>query len=87
MRRLFTCPVALVAIASLAAGAAHAHPENDPLRFEAHTHDGGRVIYTNIPKRCFRNGLLLCLERHPLFDNRPPPDSSDQPPRIEQNRE
>lgn len=62
-----------------------AHPENDPLRFEPHTHEGGRVIFTNIPKRCFKNGVLICLELHPLLNNRPPPDPADQPPRVERS--
>ncbi len=69
------------------ATSAGAHPENDPLRFEPHTHEGGRVIFTNIPKRCFRNGLLICLELHPLLNNRPPPDSAERPPRVEQTRD
>ena len=63
---------------------AGAHPEDDPLRFESHTHEDGRVIFTNIPKRCFKNGLLVCLERHPLLDNRPPPEPAEQPSRVEQ---
>ena len=87
MRRQLIVATAILAIASLAAGTARAHPEDDPLRFEAHTHEGGRVIFTNIPKRCFRNGLLICLDRHPLLDNRPPPGSAGQPARVEQNRE
>ncbi len=87
MQRLFIYPAAILAIASLAAGAALAHPENDPLRFEAHSHEGGRIIFTNIPKRCFRNGVLTCLELHPLLSTQGSPESDDQPPRIEQNRE
>ncbi len=86
MRRQLILATAILATTSLAAGTAHAHPEDDPLRFESHTHEGGRVIFTNIPKRCFRNGLLICLERHPLLDNRPPPGSVEQPPRVEQTR-
>ncbi len=64
---------------------AGAHPENDPLRFESHIHEGGRVIFTNIPKRCFKNGLLICLDRHPLLNNRPPLDPAEQPSRIERS--
>ena len=83
MRRPYPTLIALLALSSLLAGAARAHPENDPLRFEPHTHEGGRVIFTNIPKRCFRDGLLICLDRHPLLNNRPPPDAAERPPRIE----
>ena len=84
MRRLFTI---LVPSLALVAGAAQGHPENDPLRFEPHTHEGGRVIFTNIPKRCFRNGMLICLELHPLLNNRPPPGAAESAPRVEQTRE
>lgn len=83
MRRLYSILVTTMAIASIVAGAARAHPENDPLRFEPHTHEGGRVIFTNIPKRCFRNGMLICLELHPLLNNRPPPNTAEQTPRVE----
>jgi len=24
----------------------------------------GRIIYTNIPLRCFENGVLICRHRH-----------------------
>ena len=87
MRRFFLHVTAIVTAVGLVAGTARAHPENDPLRFEPHTHEGGRVIFTNIPKRCFKNGVLICLELHPLLNNRPPPGPAGQPPRVEQNRE
>lgn len=64
-----------------------AHPYDDPLRFEAHTHEDGRVIFTNIPKRCFRDGVLICHQLHPLLNNTPAPEPGEQRPRIEQNRE
>ena len=44
-----------------------AHPEDSPLTFIPHKSEDGRVIYTNIPKRCFSNGLLTCPGRNPIF--------------------
>jgi hypothetical protein len=45
-----------------------AHPENSPLTFSAHKSVDGRIIYSNIPGRCFKNGVLTCYELHPVFD-------------------
>ena len=44
-----------------------AHPENSPLTFIPHTTKDGQVIYTNLSMRCFRNDLLICTDRHPIF--------------------
>ncbi len=40
--------------------------------------DDGRIIYSNIEKRCFSNGRLICLNYHPIFSGR-------QPARTRQN--
>jgi hypothetical protein len=45
-----------------------AHPENSPLTFIKHKTEDGRDIYTNIPKRCFSNGLLICARYHPVYN-------------------
>ena len=46
---------------------AGAHPEDSPLTFIPHKNDNGAIIFTNIPKKCFRNGVLLCTRYHPVF--------------------
>lgn len=48
--------------------ATSAHPENSPLTFIAHKTADGRVIYTNIPKRCFSDGVLTCARYHPIYN-------------------
>ncbi len=44
-----------------------AHPFDDPLSFRKHLTDDGRVIYSNIEKRCFSKGFLTCIEFHPIW--------------------
>jgi hypothetical protein len=43
------------------------HPFDEPLKFRKHLTNDGRVIYSNIEKRCFSNGKLTCLEYHPIW--------------------
>jgi hypothetical protein len=50
----------------LAAGAA-AHPYDEPLQFRLHTNDDGSPVYSNIPKKCFRDHRLICIGLHPVF--------------------
>ncbi len=47
----------------------YAHPEDSPLTFIAHKTEDGRIIYTNIPKRCFSNGVLTCTRYHPIYNS------------------
>ena len=42
-------------------------PHNAPMAFILHTTDDGRPIYTNIPKNCFSEGRLTCIQLHPIF--------------------
>ncbi len=42
-------------------------PHNAPLTFILHMTDDGRPIYTNIPKKCFSEGRLTCIQLHPIF--------------------
>lgn len=44
------------------------HPHDNPLKFEKQVADDGRVIYSNIEKRCFSNGHLICTEYHPIWN-------------------
>ncbi len=43
-----------------------AHPYNSPLTFRAHKSDKDGIVWSNIPKKCFSNGLLTCEELHPI---------------------
>lgn len=80
--KLRTKLVMLLAGLSLSLGLA-AHPENSPLTFIAHKTRDGRIIYTNIPLRCFENGVLICPGYHPVLDTglHPPESASAKPAR------
>ena len=43
------------------------HPHDAPLTFRKHLTNDGRVIYSNIPKKCFSNGVLTCGHLHPVM--------------------
>ena len=64
-RAAFRC--ALLAGALLVADESHAHPYDSPLEFRQHRTEDGREIYSNIPKKCFANGVLTCYRLHPIF--------------------
>ena len=42
-------------------------PHNAPLAFIEHRTDDERPIFTNIPKKCFSEGRLICIQLHPVF--------------------
>lgn len=46
------------------------HPFDSPLTFRQHLTNDGRVIFSNIEKRCFSNGVLTCQEYHPIWEGR-----------------
>jgi len=60
------------------APSAVSHPYNSPLTFRKHTTDDGRVIYSNIPKSCFSNDLLLCQILHPVLGGSLPEHSVEE---------
>ena len=66
-KRQFALITILILIGLFIAFGAAAHPYNEPLTFKLHTTNDGRPIYTNIPKKCFSNGVLTCTGAHPLF--------------------
>lgn len=45
----------------------HGLPEEAPMAFIEHRTDDNRPIYTNIPKACFSQGRLTCIQLHPVF--------------------
>ena len=47
--------------------AAVSHPYDSPLTFRKHLTNDGRVIYSNIPKKCFADGILICGGLHPVM--------------------
>ena len=51
----------------LASAGGVAHPYDSPLEFRLHRTEDGRPIYSNIPKKCFRDGRLICHGLHPVF--------------------
>ena len=66
-KRHFVLITILILIGLFIAFSAAAHPYDEPLTFKLHTTKDGRPIYTNIPKKCFSNGVLTCTGVHPLF--------------------
>ncbi|MGD2171003.1 MAG: hypothetical protein PVI70_05765 [Gammaproteobacteria bacterium] len=72
----------LILGASLPIPGLQAHPYDSPLEFRRHLTDDGRVIYSNIPKKCFHHGVLTCDRLHPIFPKTSPdetPESSEEP--------
>jgi ribosomal protein L31 len=57
--------LALICISGLPS--AFSHPHDNPLKFEKQVTDDGLVIYSNIEKKCFSGGLLVCTEYHPIW--------------------
>jgi hypothetical protein len=46
---------------------AASHPYDTALEFRQHKTDDGRIIFSNIPKKCFSQGRLTCDQLHPVF--------------------
>jgi len=67
MKRHTVLIIILIILGLFIAFSAAAHPYDDPLTFILHKTDDGRPIYTNIPKKCFSNSVLTCIELHPIF--------------------
>jgi hypothetical protein len=67
MKRHIGLNIASIICGLFFASVAISHPYNSQLIFREHTTDDGRVIWTNIPKKCFSNGLLTCTNLHPIF--------------------
>ena len=70
----------LLAGSLLMVTAADAHPYDSPLEFREHRTEDGRKIYSNIPKKCFANGVLTCYRLHPIFPSTQAPDSPPASP-------
>ena len=66
-RRHFVLVTILILIGLFIAFSAAAHPYEEPLTFRKHLTNDGRVIYSNIPKKCFSNGYLTCQQLHPIY--------------------
>jgi hypothetical protein len=72
MKRHFVLVIILILLGLFIAFSAASHPydgppHNAPLTFIEHKTDDGRPIYTNIPKKCFSEGRLICISLHPIF--------------------
>jgi hypothetical protein len=59
--------VVLIFCGVFPAFSAASHPYDTALKFDEHTTDDGRTIYSNIPKKCFSKGQLTCSKLHPIF--------------------
>ena len=68
----------LVGFALGISSAANSHPHDNPLVFRQHLTDDGRVIFSNIEKRCFSNGKLTCLAYHPIWKGGLKPSKADE---------
>jgi hypothetical protein len=71
--------IALVVFSGVIATAPYAHPYDSPLEFRAHKTNDGRIIYSNIPKKCFNDGVLNCYQLHPIFPKTGAPAPSTAP--------
>ena len=71
--------LALIIGASLPISIVDAHPYDSPLEFRRHMTDDGRVIYSNIPKKCFHDGVLTCDRLHPIFPKKSIPETPESP--------
>ena len=67
MKRHAGLNIILISCGLFFAPGAISHPYNSQLTFREHTTDDGRVIWTNIPKKCFSQGVLNCTRLHPIF--------------------
>jgi hypothetical protein len=67
MKRHFVLVIILILLGLFIAFSAAAHPYDSPLTFIPHKTEDGRIIYTNIPKRCFSNRILTCTGYHPIY--------------------
>jgi hypothetical protein len=67
MKRNKKLNIILILLGLFLTSNAISHPYDEPLTFKLHTTKDGRSIYTNIPKKCFSNGVLTCTGLHPLF--------------------
>jgi len=72
-KRHFVLITILILIGLFIAFSAAAHPYDGPpheapLTFIEHKTDDGRVIFTNIPKKCFSKSVRICISLHPIFE-------------------
>jgi hypothetical protein len=70
MKRHIVLVIILILLGLFIAFSAAAHPYEEPLTFMPHRSEDGRIIYTNIPKRCFSNGLQTCIKCQPIYGSK-----------------
>jgi hypothetical protein len=61
MKRHIVLVIIIIIVGLFLAFSAAAHPEYSPFTFIPHKTEDGRIIYSNIPKRCFSNGVPMNL--------------------------
>jgi hypothetical protein len=67
MKRHISLYIILIFCALFSSFNANSHPYDSVLIFREHRTDDGRVIWTNIPKKCFSKGMLTCARLHPIY--------------------
>jgi len=67
MTRLIIILCGMFFTSSAAAHPYDGPPYDAPRTFILHVTDDGRPIFTNIPKKCFSEGRLTCIQLHPIF--------------------
>ena len=68
MMRHIKRPEILILFALFSTFNAYSHPYDSVLIFREHKTDDGRIIWTNIPKKCFSEGVLICTKLHPIYE-------------------
>ena len=67
----------LVTLSGLSVSIVAAHPYDSPLTFREHKLADGWIIFSNIPVKCFTDGVLICIRLHPVFPNFKPAEAAD----------
>ena len=67
MKRFTRSNIIVIFFGLFLISSAAAHPYDSALEFREHKTDDGRLIYSNIPKKCFSKGQLTCIQLHPIF--------------------
>lgn len=67
MKLITTVNITVILCGLFIAPSAVSHPFDSPLTFRKHSSDNGGIVYSNIQKKCFANGVLLCAYLHPVF--------------------
>lgn len=71
-------PLSLFLTGLILAQNVFSHPYHSPLTFIKHQRDGAGYVFTNIPKKCFKDGRLVCHDYYFLSPKRSNPTPSER---------